>query len=273
MEHDFSPFLRFIAKTTYHIDAEVSARDCRILYILSGSGTYEYGGNKIELCPNTLIYYPYGFAYRISSDTKNKLLFYTINFDFSQEYTDMKTMEPVRTSKGQNDDILYSIPDELKNFSEIIVLNNAIWAEDGIEQLYSEYFNREYAYIQNCSAKLKTLLIHIYRQTLRHGQSNPVCREIKDLIRRNLRINIKELGEILTYHPFYLNELFKKNEGISLHKYIVRQRLIKANELICMTAMPLSEIALLCGFSSQSHFSAAFKDAYGITPNTLRRQI
>ena len=88
-----------------------------------------------------------------------------------------------------------------------------------------------------------------------------------------MQINIKELAAVLNYHPFYLNEIFKKNEGITLHKYLIQQRLIKAYELISTTQMPLIDIADICGFSSQSHFSSVFKNTYRITPGKLRRQI
>jgi AraC family transcriptional regulator len=57
---------------------------------------------------------------------------------------------------------------------------------------------------------------------------------------------------------------------MTLHKYIFRQRLIKAYELVNTTDKSLEEIAEMCGFSSQSHLSTAFKKEYGISPGKLR---
>ena len=71
---------------------------------------------------------------------------------------------------------------------------------------------------------------------------------------------------MLGYHPFYLNELFKKEEGITVHQYVLKQKLAKAHELITSTQMTIEEISVICGFSSQSHLSYAFKKALGFLP-------
>ncbi|MCB2401163.1 MULTISPECIES: helix-turn-helix domain-containing protein [Rhizobium] len=34
--------------------------------------------------------------------------------------------------------------------------------------------------------------------------------------------------------------------------------------------LPISEVAYICGFSSQSHFSARYKEHFGFTPNERR---
>lgn len=271
---NFYPFLRFVYKTTYFIDETVVARDCRILYIISGFGSFESGGKTAKLQPNTLIFYPYDKPYRIKSEPESEMLFYTLNFDFSQDYTDIKIMRPQPENKHRQKYVLQSIPNELKNvFSDIIKFDNAFWAENDINHIYTESLNQDIGYGKICNSHLTILLMNIYRKVLKKDSNNLICEKIKDLIRRNWQINIKELAAVLNYHPFYLNEIFKKNEGITLHKYLIRQRLIKAYELISTTQMPLIDIAGICGFSSQSHFSSVFKNTYRITPGKLRRQI
>ena len=90
-------------------------------------------------------------------------------------------------------------------------------------------------------------------------------------IKKDLKVNIRLLAERLNYHPYYLNEVFRKNEGMPIHKYLNRQRLIRAAELLSESATSQEEIAFLCGFSSQSHFSTAFKKEYGVSPSTFRK--
>ena len=274
MKFDFAPFLRYIAKTTYFINKTVTARDCRIIYILSGKGTFESGGRKFALRPHVLIYCPYSRSYRIKSDREDKLLFYTLNFDFSQKYTDVKTMVPLPPGSRESRDVLKSVPRELEEiFSDAACLENAIWAESDIEIMYNEHLNREDGGAEICGALMKILLINIYRHMKKTKSENPLCEKIKMTVGQNPQLNIREIAERLNYHPFYLNEVFKKHEDMTLHRYIVRRRLIKANALICTTELPLSEIALECGFSSQAHLTAAFGKAYGVTPGYLRHKI
>lgn len=37
--------------------------------------------------------------------------------------------------------------------------------------------------------------------------------------------------------------------------------------------MPITEIALSCGFESHSHLARVFKDRYGISPHRMRENI
>ena len=65
--------------------------------------------------------------------------------------------------------------------------------------------------------------------------------------------------------------VLKKEEGITVHQYVLKQKLAKAYEFITSTQMTIDEIALICGFSSQSHLSYAFKKSFGITPTGIRK--
>ena len=274
MKLDFFPFLRYVSKTTYFINEMVTARDCRIIYVLSGKGVFESDEIKIELCPNTLVYYSYNQPYKIEGNKENKLLFYTLNFDFTQEYTNVKTMKPLPINKVKNDCNLKTIPPELNNvFFKIADLKCAFWAKNDIERIYQEYIDQNDWSNSVCNAQLKILLIDIYRQVLKSKSQNSLCEKIKNTVCQNPHLNIKEIASLLNYHPFYLNEIFKKYEDTTLHNYIVQQRLIKANELICTTKLELSEIALICGFSSQAHLTSSFKKAYNITPGFSRHQM
>ena len=48
-------------------------------------------------------------------------------------------------------------------------------------------------------------------------------------------------------------------------------RLDRARDLLRQSAVPITEIALGCGFSSASHFSRAYREAFGVTPASERR--
>ncbi len=59
-------------------------------------------------------------------------------------------------------------------------------------------------------------------------------------------------------------------EGVSLHRYLMQLRLARA--LVELPhAEDLAALALALGFSSHSHFSAAFRRAFGCTPSQFRQ--
>jgi AraC-like DNA-binding protein len=69
--------------------------------------------------------------------------------------------------------------------------------------------------------------------------------------------------------PAYLTDVFRKAEGIPLHRYLVQLRLARA--LVELPDAPdLTTLALASGFSSHSHFTAAFRRAFGCTPSEYR---
>jgi AraC family transcriptional regulator len=70
--------------------------------------------------------------------------------------------------------------------------------------------------------------------------------------------------------PVYLTQVFQQVEGVPLYRYHLRLRLARALDLIPQYD-DLSALALNLGFSSHSHFTAAFRQAYGRSPSSFKR--
>jgi AraC-like DNA-binding protein len=85
------------------------------------------------------------------------------------------------------------------------------------------------------------------------------------------RWTLAEIAREIGGSPVYLTQVFQQVEGLPLYRYHLRLRLARALDLIAQRE-DLSGLALDLGFSSHSHFSAAFKQAYGVTPAEFRAQ-
>jgi AraC family transcriptional regulator len=70
--------------------------------------------------------------------------------------------------------------------------------------------------------------------------------------------------------PVYLTQVFQQVEGLPLYRYQMRLRLARALTLLAQYN-DLTALSLELGFSSHSHFSAAFREAYGRTPSEFRQ--
>ena len=262
-----NPFIRYVAKSTYFIDAKVTAPDHRMLYIISGNGEFESGGKKYLLTPGTLIYYPAGTTYQIRSN--QELLFYTLNFDLSEDFAEAYPM-PFSPQKGEVCDKLLlgdRDPDEL---SVLLYLRHAQFADQIISRIYAESIRPTAYSAMTMSVCLKLLLIDVLRYQEKAAE-HPLVSQIKKLVAEDLHINNLRLAKLLGYHPYYLNEIFSREEGVSLHKYIMKERIARVCELITSSNSSLSEIAEKCGFSSQSHLSRCISAEYGITPSKMRK--
>jgi AraC family transcriptional regulator len=64
--------------------------------------------------------------------------------------------------------------------------------------------------------------------------------------------------------------MFRESFGVPPHRYLLARRLVRAQQLLKQTTLPLGEVALACGFASASHFSTTFRNALGATPGEYR---
>jgi AraC family transcriptional regulator len=109
------------------------------------------------------------------------------------------------------------------------------------------------------------------------GSSDPssstrgLIRRTKEYLEANLAspIRLADVALAVGASPAYLTDVFRRVEGIPLHRYLTQLRL--ARGLIELQhAHDLTALALGLGFSSHSHFSAAFRQAFGCTPSKFR---
>lgn len=88
-----------------------------------------------------------------------------------------------------------------------------------------------------------------------------------DLARRR---TLAEIAAEVGVSPVYLTQVFQQVEGLPLYRYQLRLRLARALDLLAQYD-DLTALGLDLGFSSHSHLSAAFRQAYGRSPSEFRR--
>jgi AraC-like DNA-binding protein len=84
------------------------------------------------------------------------------------------------------------------------------------------------------------------------------------------RWTLAEIAAEVRCSPVYLTQVFQQVEGVPLYRYQLRLRLARALDLLAQYD-DLTALSLDLGFSSHSHFSAAFREAYGRSPSEFRQ--
>ena len=84
------------------------------------------------------------------------------------------------------------------------------------------------------------------------------------------RWTLAEIAAEVGHSPVYLTQVFQQVEGMPLYRYQLRLRLARALDQLgdCDN---LTMLGLDLGFSSHSHFSTAFRQAYGRSPSEFRQ--
>lgn len=95
-----------------------------------------------------------------------------------------------------------------------------------------------------------------------------------ELMEANIRepISQSELAAYVSLSRRQLQRLFQRYLGCTPSRHYLQIRLQRARELLRQTTTSLVEISTLTGFASSSHFSKSYKEFYGHSPSSERRQ-
>ncbi len=98
--------------------------------------------------------------------------------------------------------------------------------------------------------------------------------KIKEIIHDHTeQVSLTTLAQMLNIHPVHLSTAFPKYFKTTLSNYI---RQTKVHQSIChleKNHFSLTEIAYICGFSDQSHYTRCFKKYFNLSPKKYRQLI
>jgi len=95
----------------------------------------------------------------------------------------------------------------------------------------------------------------------------------RDFINANLvgDPSISQLANECELSASYFVHAFKQATGVPPHRWLTKQRVERAKELLQDPDRELADIAQLCGFVDQSHFTRVFSRSEGYSPGRWRR--
>jgi AraC family transcriptional regulator len=127
------------------------------------------------------------------------------------------------------------------------------------------------------SHAVRTLIVHLASRFsertakalyARGGLPPAVLRRVAEFVEAHLEapLSIDDLAEVAGLSPFHFARAFKQSVGEAPHRFVLHRRIERAKALIVADGLPLAEVAVACGFSSQSHFTLRFREVTGLTP-------
>lgn len=85
------------------------------------------------------------------------------------------------------------------------------------------------------------------------------------------RLATVDIAPVVNLSTSHFCRAFKRSFGFTVHRYVMHRRVEKAQDLMLRTADELSQIAVVCGMSDQSHLTRWFRRVVGETPGAWRR--
>jgi AraC family transcriptional regulator len=104
------------------------------------------------------------------------------------------------------------------------------------------------------------------------GLSMPQLRRVEDFIEANLdgAVHLDVLSSVSGLSVSHFVRQFKAAAGMPPHQFVMQRRVERAKRLLRHSREPIAQIALVCGFSHQEHFTRIFKRFTGDTPASFR---
>lgn len=271
---DINPHIRFAGHITYSAkNTHVYVKDCRLFYISEGKGKIRIGNDESALTKDTIFYCSGGSDYAIEAE--NILRLYSLNFDLSQNQSRITSpFAPEAFNKTKKHTPIDKCHvDDSKFLNSYQIFENGLILKNTFSEITDEFSAQQTYYKEKCASILKNLLIELHRTDLKKSIFfSDTLKKIIEYININYKNEIKnsELASIAGYHEYYLNRLFSKHMGISMHKYILNLRIIEGKRMLLNSDIPVSDISAGIGFNSHTHFTTYFKKETGMTPLEFR---
>ena len=174
-------------------------------------------------------------------------------------------LEPALTRQKGFQECLSLSPKDFNEINQLMV------------QLHQEYTTHPNGYktmITSLFLQMITKLSRLYEVPPQQEESdylslaNPAA-----YMERHFRedISIEKLSEMTNMSTRHFRRVFHGIYGTSPLKYINTLRIQHASQLLISTDLPITEVAIHCGFSDANYFSSKFKEATGKSPMAFRK--
>jgi AraC family transcriptional regulator len=132
-----------------------------------------------------------------------------------------------------------------------------------------------------------TVLAHVVAGAYRARGSSPrgpagrrragaaLAHDVQALLARSFgkQLSLDEIARAVHSSSFHLCRVFRASTGMTIHAYLNQIRLRTALEFIAEGYQDLAALGIELGYSSHSHFTQAFRHAFGTAPSELRRGV
>ena len=226
-------------------------------YVIRGGGSLRLNNRHHKLQPGTVFSYGPGVAQTISADPEDPLVKYFVDFSGAQSKGILRSCGIPAGNVTQ-----MGLPHELQNlFDELIECGQR--GRPGANDL--------------CAKLLECLALRIVESQIPHESAETLSLLSYQHCRKHIEENFQRLKSLeqlageCHLDAAYLCRLFQRYDRQSPYKVLMRLKMNLAAEWLEQPGALVKQVAERSGFRDQFHFSRAFKNVLGVSPNTFRR--
>lgn len=212
--------------------------------VLEGSLEYRVNNRHVTLRENDVILMPPG-SKRERFGREGQTTYVSFNF---------RTEEPL------------SIP---------LILENAVGKEIRMMIYACNEMDRDHGgYAEEAFKDLTSAILNAVRAYVTRSGNSELTERILAYIRVHYRepLVLKKVASEMAYSVAYCDQVFKKDIGVSIVRYLIDYRIAKVKEYLIENVLPLKMIAERTGFGECNYLSRQFRRRTGISPLRFRKE-
>ncbi len=178
------------------------------------------------------------------------------------------------------------LPDHLRTLKNYCIITNTLLRkaaeQGGVHPVYLDSVSSDFAAkIEQmvspaaCPAMIGSMARSYCRLVKNHSAKSysPAVQKAMICVDADLSapLSLRYLADELNINSSYLSSLFKKETGLTVTAYIIRQRINYAKHLLENTRLQIQTVAQYCGLGDVHYFSKLFKKETGMTPRDFRQ--
>lgn len=226
-------------------------------FVAEGEGELELAGWNYRLRPGMTFAYGPEAPHVIRCEPSRPMLKYYVDF-CGAEAERLLSATPL----GQWRAVQVSSPEEIVELFELLQREGASESAFGA---------------QLCASFIPALLLKISERALPGGKAEPRALATYQRAKRWIEEHYlragtaEEVAEACHVDTAYLCRLFQRFGHTTPYRFLMRQKMNRATELLLDKGMLVKEVAAELGFGDAFQFSRAFKRVYGLPPERFVR--
>ena len=240
-----------------------------VVMALTGECRYMVEEEEYRILPGEVVIVPAGCTHSLSmgENSSRELLLYEVNGVFS-----LKEFGSFRQLMARPQYLSMTHPAREKCWSVLQEVVNVYRAGGLLRNLH-------------CYALLLEMYAVLGEDYLRSGatpaEMNALRRQLSgedafnralDYVSENYMedVTLDSLSAYAGFSRYTLSRMFRQHTGMTFTQYLNKRRVAMAQELLSGTRMPVTQVALQCGFGSIATFNRVFREVQGCTPTQYR---
>lgn len=230
----------------------------------------QHGRRPVVADPNVVMFYNKGQVYQRGKVSEQGDLCDWFGFGRTAVIEAMRTLDPTVDERWPEPFCFTHGPSNSEIYLQQRLLLHYLNETETADLLYVE----EHAFVILQEVVQDAYLVNDPRQNKRNAASShaELVQAVKELLAKRFKetLSLEKIATAVYTSPYHLSRIFRKQTGFTVHNYLNQLRLRAALAYVAQTDSNLTDVGLALGYSSHSHFTQAFRRAFGTAPSTFR---